>query len=198
MRNARVSSMIVAAALVLGGCAVNSADRSGDEGQTSALAGGLSRALFNAAGGDFSVTILRRAPQGLLPGDVGGAGRGEKIPGISFHYNVKSPRDVASGQATGKRAHGTIVLTKKAGLATPLLLEALRTNELLERVEFEFIQKTPAGEGRIRTVTLIGATVGALEPVTGDPEVEDVSFDFDVVEIDGVRWNVGEPADAGK
>lgn len=38
--------------------------------------------------------------------------RGEKIAAIPFETEVKSPRDVATGQATGKRQHGSVVIRK--------------------------------------------------------------------------------------
>src|SRR5438270_13585459 len=36
-------------------------------------------------------------------------------------YEVKSPRDVASGQASGKRQHGSITIVKEWGAASPQL-----------------------------------------------------------------------------
>jgi len=36
-------------------------------------------------------------------------------------YSVKSPRDAASGQASGKRMHKPITITKEWGPATPML-----------------------------------------------------------------------------
>jgi hypothetical protein len=38
-----------------------------------------------------------------------------------FHFEVKSPRDSASGQASGKRMHKPITITKEWGPSTPLL-----------------------------------------------------------------------------
>lgn len=39
----------------------------------------------------------------------------------AVHYNVKSPRDSASGLATGKRMHKPITFVKEWGAATPML-----------------------------------------------------------------------------
>ena len=39
------------------------------------------------------------------------------------HYTVKSPRDSASGQATGKRMHKPVTITKEWGAATPQLMQ---------------------------------------------------------------------------
>lgn len=188
MRSALVFSMIVtlASCSALAGCAMNAADRPGDEGPTSALTDALSSAVST----DFTVTI-----RGARQGQFADRERGAKIPGISFHYNVRSPRDVASGQATGKRSHGVILLATPAGWVSPLLREALLTNELLEEVVFEFVQKTPSGVTVVRTVRLVGATIGAVTEAT---PLENVWFEFDTLEIDGVRFPVGEPSDAGQ
>lgn len=43
-------------------------------------------------------------------------GRREKIGVIPFEYDVKSPRDVASGQASGKRQHAPVTVTRKVDL----------------------------------------------------------------------------------
>jgi hypothetical protein len=40
---------------------------------------------------------------------------------ISFEYNVKAPRDVATGQASGKRQHKPILIRKEIDKATPQL-----------------------------------------------------------------------------
>ena len=37
------------------------------------------------------------------------------------HYTVKSPRDAASGQASGKRMHKPVTITKEWGPSTPML-----------------------------------------------------------------------------
>jgi hypothetical protein len=40
---------------------------------------------------------------------------------LSFTYEVKSPRDVATGQASGKRTHKPLTITKEWGPSTPQL-----------------------------------------------------------------------------
>ena len=37
----------------------------------------------------------------------------------AIHYNVKSPRDSASGMASGKRTHGPVTFVKEWGPSTP-------------------------------------------------------------------------------
>jgi type VI secretion system secreted protein Hcp len=56
----------------------------------------------------------------------------EDIQAVS--YQVVSPRDAASGQATGKRQHKPFCVTMAAGANTPLWFQALTTNESLKTV----------------------------------------------------------------
>lgn len=42
---------------------------------------------------------------------------------VAAHYTVKSPRDVATGQASGKRQHGPVTFIKEWGPSTPQLRE---------------------------------------------------------------------------
>jgi type VI secretion system secreted protein Hcp len=53
---------------------------------------------------------------------------------IGMSHEIVSPRDAASGQATGKRQHKPFTIVKEWDKATPLLLNALTTNENLTSV----------------------------------------------------------------
>ena len=46
-------------------------------------------------------------------GDVDGDGTADKTAATSSQGNVQSPRDAATGQATGKRQHGSITVIKE-------------------------------------------------------------------------------------
>ena len=46
-----------------------------------------------------------------------------KISAAAFHYNVKSPRDSASGMASGKRTHHPVTFVKEWGASTPQLMK---------------------------------------------------------------------------
>jgi prepilin-type processing-associated H-X9-DG protein len=65
-------------------------------------------------------------------------------------YSIVSPRDSASGLPTGKRQHKPMVITKEWDKATPLLMQALVSNENITElptgeVELNF---TVTGEGQ--------------------------------------------------
>ena len=50
----------------------------------------------------------------------------------SAHYNVKSPRDSASGMASGKRTHHPVTFVKEWGPATPQLMKVKPTYNIKE------------------------------------------------------------------
>ena len=48
------------------------------------------------------------------------------------HYTIKSPRDAASGQASGKRTHNPVKFIKEWGAATPQLMAVKPTYNIKE------------------------------------------------------------------
>jgi len=95
----------------------------------------------------------------------------DKIPGLSYSHQIQSPRDLATGQASGKRQHGPITITKEWGASTPQSFQALVTNEVLTSVLFEFIHTTPDGSEEVyHTVKLTNATVSSVNYTTGQGE----------------------------
>jgi type VI secretion system secreted protein Hcp len=134
------------------------------------------RLMARGGGGAFSLTI-EGTKQGVFPGGA--------IPGLKFSYEVKSPRDVASGQASGKRQHTPVVVTKAVGTASPQIFQALTTNEVLKSV----VVSLPGKEGGGYTIKLSNATVSDVKQYTellnGQAVVlEDVSFTFQRIEVE--------------
>ncbi len=130
----------------------------------------------------FYVTI-----EGAKQGQFKGEGSRNKIEGLKLFYEVSSPHDPATGQASGKRQHKAVTITKEWGAATPQLFQALVTNEALKSVLFEFIRTTPQGQDEVYyTVKLTNASVSHLKQYTDESgaELEDVSFTFQRIEID--------------
>jgi type VI secretion system secreted protein Hcp len=114
--------------------------------------------------------------------------RRDQVEGIAFQYSLSLPYDPASGQATGKRQHGTVAMTKAWGAASPQLFQALVNNELLKSVRFEFIRRDPTGvESVFQRITLESAFVASINqhieptyvPATANyPELEEIAFLF--------------------
>ena len=130
--------------------------------------------LVPSGGAGFSMTIQGQK-QGLFPG----AGKDGGIAGLRFSYSLKSPRDPASGHATGKRQHGPVVFTKVVGIASPQIFTAIAQNEILPSVVI-----TVPGY----SIKLVNASLSEIkqytEMVNGTPTIlEDVSFTFQRIEV---------------
>jgi len=140
----------------------------------------------------FFVTIVTQGGTRLSEETVRGGQQG-KIEAIKFLYQVGSPRDLATGQATGRRQHSPITFTKEWGAASPQLVQAAVTNEVLRSVTFEFVKTNPTGKEIIyETITLTNATVASIKRYIATPTgseqpdpraLEDVSLTFQKIEI---------------
>lgn len=142
---------------------------------------------------EFYVTV-EGTKQGKFKNETPREKHQGKIPGISFHYNVKSPRDAASGMASGKRSHQPVTFVKEWGASTPQFFQALCTNETLKSALFEFVKTSADGEEYVyHTVKLINASVSEVDHfLTNDspdqprdvPELERISLTFQRIEIE--------------
>jgi type VI secretion system secreted protein Hcp len=146
-------------------------------------------------GGEFYVNV-EGSRQGKFKGESSRRGEESAFAGLRFAYEVKSPRDAASGQASGKRQHGPIVVTKEWGAASPQLFAALTTNEVLKSVKIDFMESGAGGGGGAEgkevvayTITLSNAAVSDIkqsvnqDPALGKTPVEEVSFTFQRIEV---------------
>ncbi len=108
--------------------------------------------------------------QGQFKGEALQDKRKDKwISVLSFRSDVTSPRDVATGQASGKRQWHPVVIVKEWGAASPQALQALATNEVLTEVVIEFTRANSNGEVYVyQTVTLTDASVSQVRRFTGD------------------------------
>ncbi len=143
-------------------------------------------------GYEFDVTITG-ARQGLFKGDATGKQHQGKIQGLSFSYEVLSPRDAVSGQAVGRHRYKPITFLKAWDAATPRLFQALVTNEMLRSIVFEFYGTTADGAEKVRhTITLTDASVEDIRLFTGNVDqinqyeahdLEEVSLIFQKIRI---------------
>jgi type VI secretion system secreted protein Hcp len=117
--------------------------------------------------------------------------RSGKIEGLAFHYEVTSPRDLASGLPLRRHQHSPVTFVKQWGAASPQLLTAAVNNENLSSVLFEFIQMNPNGEEEVfHTFKLTNASVASIKQdvkgVAGGKDLQDleeVSFTFQSMEV---------------
>lgn len=140
----------------------------------------------------FYVTV-KGTRQGNFKGESLGNAHRDQIEGLRFAFQVSSPRDSATGQATGRRQYTAVLFTKEWGAASPQFLTAAATNEVLQTVEFQFMHTNPMGQERVfETVTLTQATVAGVRqylgvPSVGDPAdprpLEDITLSFRKIEV---------------
>jgi type VI secretion system secreted protein Hcp len=146
---------------------------------------------------------LKAQKQGEIKGSVTQKGREGKIMVIAAHHEITSPRDAASGQATGKRRHAPFVITKEVDKSSPLLYTAMVTNENITEWELQFWRPSAtssAGTGAEKqhyTVKLTNANIANIAftmPNNKNPdlaklvEYEEVAFVYQKIEwtwVDG-------------
>lgn len=124
--------------------------------------------------------------QGRFKGESVRSAHKNKLEAWNLGHTVTSPRDAATGQASGKRQHGPITLTKAWGAATPQIFQALVTNEVLKSVLIEHLQTTPEGIEEVRgTIKLTNATVSNIVRSTDADGsiIETVSFSYQKIEL---------------
>ena len=127
---------------------------------------------------NFYLRIVGQS-QGEIKGDVIQRGREGLIQGIEYRHEIVSPRDAASGLATGKRQHKPITFVMEIDRSYPNLIQALVTNERLNSVELRFWKPNRLGtaggggaETQYMTITLTNATISRIAtrlPNTKDP-----------------------------
>lgn len=126
----------------------------------------------------------------------------DKMIGVRFLHEVTSPRDISTGQISGRRQHKPMVITKEWGAASPQLFQALVTNEVLTEVLIDFVGTDPKSGQELLThrirlnnasITNIqyrmdeaaGSAAGAKNfPASGQRHLEDISFVFQRIEME--------------
>jgi type VI secretion system secreted protein Hcp len=81
---------------------------------------------------------LKGQKQGEIKGSVTQKGREGKIMVIAVNHEITSPRDAATGQATGKRIHKPFTITKEVDKSSPAIYNLLITNENISEWELQF------------------------------------------------------------
>jgi type VI secretion system secreted protein Hcp len=120
--------------------------------------------------------------QGVIKGGVTQKGREGTILVSAATHDVVSPRDVASGMASGKRMHKPFVITKQIDRSTPLLYQAFVANESLPEWTLRFFQAGTAGaaggagiERQHYTVKLTNASISSIAFRMPDTQLPDLA-----------------------
>lgn len=99
-----------------------------------------------------------------IKGDVTQDGRVGSIMVIGTSHSVSSPRDAASGMPTGKRQHQPFRITKEIDQTSPLLMNALVSNEMMTKWRLDYWQPSRTGaEFQYYTIELINARVVGIQ-----------------------------------
>lgn len=120
----------------------------------------------------------------------------DKIPliGLRYEHEIKSPRDVATGQSSGKRQHQPIVIRKEWDKSSPVLMKFAEMNELLPAVQLIFTGDLDGdGAPDLHTIKLKNAKISMISSVpqrqgggaTKTTKLEDLVLAYESIEIDG-------------
>lgn len=118
--------------------------------------------------GTRTFVTIEGTRQGKFKAD-GGPKFGDRIPVLRFTYELEAPRDVATGQSSGKRQHNQVRIVKDWSAASPQFFQAMVTNEILKSVLIEVFRATQTGqEELIATIRLTDATISQSKVAVSD------------------------------
>ena len=138
--------------------------------------------------------IAKTQKLGQIKGSVIQKGREGWIGVYGFHHDIVSPRDPASGLATGKRQHKPLTITKEIDKSTPLLYQAFVNNENFSEVILRFFTsdlKVAGKEIQNYTIKLINANIISIVDDMANnkiaenaklPILEIISFSYQKIE----------------
>jgi type VI secretion system secreted protein Hcp len=135
------------------------------------------------------------ASQRIFKGETTQKGRENMIPLVAYTYGVISPYDAATGQATGRRQHEPVVITKEWGASSPQFYTAAYTNEILTTVTVSFFKANATGVQQLdHTIKLTNARIVSIQqslhlpqssgPVIDSRELQAISLVFQKIDID--------------
>ena len=125
--------------------------------------------------------------QGVFKGDDNAtAKQAGLITVTAYQFEVLSPRDASSGQATGRAVFKPVIVTHVMGGSSPQFLAAAATNETLNSVVINFFRTDRFGKDvNYYRVTLTNASVSEVRQYSSGAEVlEDDSFVFQKIQQD--------------
>jgi type VI secretion system secreted protein Hcp len=144
---------------------------------------------------------LKGQQQGMISGPVTDKGRENSIELLSFSNKITSPRDPASGLATGPRQHQPICIVKEIDEASTALRSAFVDNENLTSWALQFWTAgavDPVMDTEIYTIRLTNASIASIreflveseDPANnGLPLREEITFTYQKIEW---IWTEGE------
>lgn len=121
----------------------------------------------------MQLTIDGTKAQGDCP--VSSLGRAGATHLLSFDSEVSAPHDLATGRLTGRTLYKPIVIRKRLGVLTPLLMKALVTHQPID-AKFLFFRPTPTGtEEHFLTVDISQAQINQIRFITPEAPPEAIA-----------------------
>ncbi|MDZ4744885.1 MAG: type VI secretion system tube protein TssD [bacterium] len=117
--------------------------------------------------GEWHASVTGKS-QGKFPGAAKGSPHAGKIPVLTFDYELKAPRDIATGQTTGKRQHKPIRIIKEWDATTPMFLTGIVNGETLTEVVLEYWEEDDSGE-KVMTFKITLTDCLVTTAAQGDP-----------------------------
>lgn len=154
----------------------------------------------------FTMMKVEGLKQGKFKSESAKAGSTDKTEVLGYAMEIKSPRDAASGQATGKRQHIPLTIWKLAGASSPQFFQALVNNEPLKTVTIEFYKPddvftSSKTEQLSYKIELTNAYVTSYRQVMGSAAMEgfksnpalmydEIKFVYEKITITSLNGNV--------
>jgi type VI secretion system Hcp family effector len=128
--------------------------------------------------------------QGKFKGSSPKKARTDFIPIISFTMGGFVPVDANGWEAKGSRKHDPVSVTLEASAASPQLLQAMWTAEVMTKVVIEHVSRTADGvkEQVVERITLADAIVVKISRYTSS-HAKDASSDHDVMNLEDISFN---------
>ena len=139
------------------------------------------------------ISSIKGQKTGVIKGDALQNGRTGWFQLYSYRQEIASPRDAASGLPTGRRQHKPIVITRKAGMGSSQLMNALVNNEILTEVKFSFWQSRGGGvEENFQNVTLTNVSLAGFRQfdLAGVGLMEELTFTYQRIELTTVLGGI--------
>lgn len=145
--------------------------------------------------------IITGEEQGLIEGSCELEDREDTILVQAFDHVVEIPTD-SRGVASGRRVHRAMSITKEIDKSTPMLYQALCTNELLTEVILNWYRLDGTGEYELYySITMENAFITRIHPWVpnvldrandGLKHMEDISLSYEKIlwtwEPDGIEY----------
>jgi type VI secretion system secreted protein Hcp len=140
-----------------------------------------------ASASDAAYLKVTGAASGAIQGSITQKGHEGEIKVLGFAHEIVSPRDAASGLPTGKRQHKPFTITKPIDKSSPLLMNALDTNETLPNVRLQVFasglgaRSIAGGTGVLQkyyTIELVNAHIASISLDSSVPGEDRETVEF--------------------